>query len=93
MPKKPLYPHIPKGRLTPSALQDTEANKFLADIKKSIPDEEMATKEYSDMANVAERLGYYGLATTLRGMSGDEARHGRLLKGMLEELDKEKEKA
>jgi len=67
-------------------LQDTEANKFLADIKKSIPDEEMATKEYADMANVADRLGHPGIADTLRSMSGDEARHGRLLKDMLGKL-------
>jgi len=84
--KQPLYPHIPKGRYTPNALQDTEANKFLADIKKSIPDEEMATKEYADMANVAERLGYPRIPETLRGMSDDEGRHKRLLEAMLREL-------
>ena len=81
--KQPLYPHIPKGRLTPSALQDTEANKFLADIKKSIPDEEMANKEYADMANVAERLGHYGIAATLWAMSRDEGKHRGLLEDML----------
>jgi len=63
-----------------------ERSKLLADIKKSIPDEEMATKEYADMANVAERLGHSGIADTLRSMSDDEARHGRLLKDMLQKL-------
>ena len=84
--KQPLYPHIPKGRYTPNALQDTEANKFLADIKKSIPDEEMATKEYADMANVAERLGHLGIASALRAMSDDERTHKKLLEGMLQKL-------
>jgi len=89
--KEPLYPHIPKGRLTPRALQDgeytyAEANRFLADIKKSIPDEEMATKEYADMANVADKLGHSGIADTLRSMSNDEARHKRLLEWMLRQL-------
>jgi len=70
----------------PTSTTNPEAVKFLADIKKSVPDEAMANKEYADMASVASRLGHTQIASTLRGMSEDEGRHKRNLEEMLRRI-------
>ena len=70
----------------PTSPTSPEAVKFLADIRKSVPDEAMANKDYADMASVASRLGHTQIAITLRGMSEDEGRHKRNLEGMLRRI-------
>ena len=70
----------------PNSMTSPEAVKFLADIRKSIPDEAMANKEYADMASVASRLGHTQIAGTLRGMSEDEGRHKQNLEVMLRRI-------
>jgi len=70
----------------PTSTTSAEAVKFLADIRKSIPDEAMANKDYTDMALVAERLGHFQISSTLRDMSGDEGRHKRNLEQMLRRI-------
>jgi len=70
----------------PTSTTSPEAVKFLADIRKSVPDEAMANKDYADMASVASRLGHTQIASTLRGMSDDEGRHKRNLEAMLRRI-------
>ena len=70
----------------PTSTTSPEAVKFLADIRKSVPDEAMANKDYADMANVASSLGHTQIASTLRGMSEDEGRHKRYLEDMLRRI-------
>ena len=83
----PLDPLGLFGRSSnPAPVASAESVKFLADIRKSVPDEAMANKEYADMALVAERLGHPLMYQTLRQMSDDEGRHKRNLEEMLRRI-------
>lgn len=66
-PKEPL-----PGRI--QARQE-DVNKFLASVRKQIPDETMAQEEYRKMSIEAERLGFTAAARTLMQISQDEGRH------------------
>ena len=59
----------------PPQASQAEINKFLADVRKKMADEAEAQREYTRMANEAERLGFRRQARTLLSMAGDESRH------------------
>jgi len=60
---------------SPQPERQAEITKFLADIRKLIPDEAQASQEYTRLANEARRLGFSPVSRTLLEIAGDEGRH------------------
>lgn len=52
-------------------------NKFLADIRQQLHDEQHAFNEYTRLANEADRLGFTQEARTLLQMSTEAGKHRR----------------
>lgn len=91
MPELPFNPLDPLGiferreserRQPRTDARQADINKFLAQVRKNIPDESMASEEYRRMSVEAERLGFHSTSVTLMQMSQDEAHHERNLRDM-----------
>lgn len=58
-------------------------------ISPALKDEISASKEYREMADLAERLGMLDAAGKLRGIAGDEDRHHDILYDILVSIPQE----
>lgn len=80
-----LFESIGESRETPAVpaqASQAEISRFLADVRKNIPDEQRAKAEYTRMSREAERIGFPAVAKTLLGMAQDEGRHEISLRDM-----------
>ena len=77
MPKREtLYPHVPKSRkIVGGAAIWPPLQKFLDDVRSSIPDEIDGCNLYRGMAATATALGLKEWGSTLEQMASDENRH------------------
>jgi len=88
MPKKPLYPHVPKSK--PKA-GGRILHTILRDLDYFIEDEQKAAKEYRDFAQRMYDMSVMEGYTEIQSIATDEDNHKAKLEDLRERIRKMKE--